>query len=192
MSDRILTFDEVVSLMQALALSSEMIAIDGAPLAGKSTLAERLVAEFGFGLMIIDDFVRAEEEWSGARPSYPYPYFRNDDFANALRALRDEGQCFYYPYDWATGFVSSVPRHVVRDKPLVIEGNSVLDLALVDLYDLRFFIESDPATLWDARGARDGDEWAHHWRDLFLPSVDLYAESKPKTRADYLVKGRGM
>ncbi len=192
MSERILSFDEVAALMETLPLSADMIAIDGLPLAGKSTLAQRLVETFGFGLISIDDFVRPEEDWSSARPAYPYPYFRNEEFAAALQALRGEGQCFYYPFDWEMRFVSPEPRYVVRDKPIIIEGSGVLDPALTAFYDLRFYIESDASSILAARGQRDGDEWAHHWRDLFIPSVELYAATNPAARADLLVKGRGI
>lgn len=192
MSERILSFDEVAALLETLPLSADMIAIDGLPLAGKSTLAERLVSEFGLGLISVDEFVRPEEDWSGAAPAYPFPYFRNEEFAAALRALRHEGQCFFYPYDWEMGFVSPEPRYIVRDKPVIVEGVGVLDPALCDLYDLRFFIESDVSSLWDARTQRDGESWAAHWRDLFIPSAELYAATHPAARADLLVKGRGL
>ena len=192
MSKRLLAFDEVADLLPALVLSTDMIAIDGLPLAGKSTLAARLVEEFSLEVMGIDEFVRPEGEWAGARPSYPFPFFRGEEFASAVRALRENGRCYFCPYDWNTGFVSPEPRYVVRDRPVVIEGTGVLDPALVDLFDLRFFVESDGGSLWQARGRRDGDEWAHHWRELFLPSVELYAATTPQTRADLLVKGRGL
>lgn len=192
MTDRLLSFEEVSALMETLPLSADMIAIDGAPLSGKSTLARNLADMFGLGLLSLDDFVRPEEDWEGALPAYPFPYFRNDEFASVLKALRDEGQCFYYPFDWEIGFVSPEPRFIVRDKPILIEGVSVLDPALTAFYDLRFYVESDLQTPTDAQAARDGGRWADHWRDLFLPSVELYAATEPKTRADFLVKGRGL
>lgn len=192
MSERILTFDEVSALMQTLPLSADMIAIDGAPLSGKSTLAQRLADEFGLGLVRIDDFVRPEDDWNGAQPSYPFPYFRHGEFAAVLKALRDEGQCFYYPFDWEIGFVSPEPRFIVRDKPILIEGVSVLDPALTGFYDLRFYVESDLSTLAAAQAERDGAGWAHHWRDLFMPAAELYRATQPQDRADFLVKGRGL
>jgi uridine kinase len=188
----VLTLDGVEALMRSRRLSADLIAIDGAPLAGKSTLSLRLSDELGFGLMGIDDFVRPEADWRGAQPAYPFPFFRNAEFAHAIRALREEGRCSYHPYDWERGIVSSEPRQVVRDKPIVIEGTSVLDPALVGLYDVKLFVESDPGTLWDARSARDGESWTQHWRELFVPSADLYAATRPRERADFLVKGRGL
>lgn len=192
MSDR-LTFDQVSALLQTLPLSAELIAIDGLPLAGKSTLAAQLVEEFGFGLVGVDDFVAPHEDWpSDIKPAYPFPFSRWEEFRTAVRALRNEGQCFYYPFDWEIGFVSPEPRYVVRDKPIIIEGAGALDPELVACFDLKFFVESDEATLMPARMARDGDVRTEDWTNLYLPSDALYMATKPQDRADFLVAGRGI
>jgi uridine kinase len=157
MSAPLLTFDEAVELIAALPLSAEMIAIDGLPLAGKSTLADRLVEELGFGILRIDDFNHALSDWpADITPGYPFPFVRIDAFHAALRRLRSEGACAYFPMDWDAGYVSPEPRLLFRDKPIVIEGVSVLDPAVLDCYDLKLFVESDRASVLDAMIARDG------------------------------------
>ncbi len=192
MSDRLLTFDDVATLLEALPLSAELIAIDGMPLAGKSTLAARLADHFGFGCISVDDFVRAEEDWpADIAPGYPFPFSRWEEFRMAIRALKNDGQCFYYPFDWEMRFISPEPRYVVRDKPIIVEGVGILDPALIDCYDLKFFIESDVASLLDARLARDGDIRTADWTDLYLPSDDIYLAGRPQDRADFLIAGRG-
>lgn len=185
-----LSFDEAAALLHSIPLSVEMIAIDGLPLAGKSTLAQRLQREFGFALLPIDSFV--QPGWSeNFEPGYPFSYFRLDEFFAAIRALRNEGMCAFYPYDWEGDFISPDAQMIYRDKPIVIEGTSVLDPALAGRYDLRFFVDSDEETLMDARQARDGDASRAAWERLVLPSAAAYLQTNPKERADFIVRGRG-
>lgn len=191
--NRLLTFDEVMGLFDALPLSADIIAFDGLPLAGKSTLAMRLVEDYGFGFISLDDFVKPRDEWpSEITPAYPFPFVRNDELLAAIRALRDEGMCAYYPFDWEGGWVSPDARYVVRDKPIIIEGVGALGPELTQFYDLRFFIESDPVTLMPARLMRDGDVLTDDWLNLYLPSDELYLATNPQARADFLVAGRGL
>ena len=39
--------------------------------------------------------------------------------------------------------------------------------------------------------ARGVDDWETEWRELFLPSVELYLETRPQERASHRVAGRG-
>jgi hypothetical protein len=39
---------------------------------------------------------------------------------------------------------------------------------------------------------RDVGRWATEWRDLFLPSADIYMLSEPISRAELVVAGRGI
>jgi hypothetical protein len=43
----------------------------------------------------------------------------------------------------------------------------------------------------DAAERRGTGRWSQPWRDLFLPSADMYMESHPERRADLIVAGRG-
>jgi uridine kinase len=191
-SKTMLSFDEACALIASLPLSAEMIAIDGLPLAGKSTLAERLAEALGFGLLRIDDFNLALSDWpADIAPGYPFPFVRVEAFRAAVRALRHEGACVYYPMDWDAGYVSPEPRLLFRDKPIVIEGVSVLDPALLDCYDLKLFVESDRESVMDAMIARDGEAHKANWLSMFLPSDDIYMATRPQARADLLIAGRG-
>ena len=64
-----LTFDEAVALV-ASKPEPLLVAIDGLPLSGKTTLALRLVQELGAECLSLDDFVRPRLR--GLRePSHP-------------------------------------------------------------------------------------------------------------------------
>jgi uridine kinase len=185
--------DADAAMAIAARSGARTIAIDGRPVSGKSTLAEPMVAELGAAAIFLDDFVRPESEWRGrVTPGFPFPYIRYGDFiAAAQAALRGEA-CDYPVYDWATGTTGPAARHIAAGARLVIEGVSALHPQLAPLYDLRLWIESDPATTLAASLARGVGDWAAEWRDLFLPSAEIYFETRPWERADYCVAGRGV
>lgn len=69
-----LNFDEIVETVAAKP-KPLLVAVDGLPLAGKSTLAERLVRELGAECLWLDDFMKPEVEWpSRNTPSFPFDY----------------------------------------------------------------------------------------------------------------------
>src|SRR5262249_50726518 len=52
-----------------------LIAIDGLPCSGKSTLTETLARRHGYECLPLDDFIRPETEWpSRVRPAFPFEY----------------------------------------------------------------------------------------------------------------------
>lgn len=186
-----LDFDQAIALVTQTSV--RFIAIDGLPVSGKSTLAERLEQATGAQTIYLDDFVRPEAEWRGkALPSFPFAYIRYNDFVAAVTSLAQAGHCTYHPYDWATGRPSPTARTITRDRPIIIEGVSSLHPALAPLYDLRLWVQSDAPTTLTASLERGVGDWEHEWRDLFMPSVELYLQTDPRSRADRLVKGRGL
>ncbi|WP_048860854.1 uridine kinase family protein [Acidisphaera rubrifaciens] len=188
-----LTFDDVAETLEARIRAARLIAIDGLPCAGKTTLAVHLATRFGLPILAFDDFYRPEHTWPrDIAPSFPYPFIRVDEFRSAITALHAAGGCDYVPFDWTTRCLLADPMPLHPEGPLIVEGCSVLDPVLRPLYDLALFIESDAPSIIEARRFRDGgidDEAA--WRALFLPSVDLYMATQPSLRADVVVRGRG-
>ena len=169
-----------------------LVAIDGLPVSGKSTLADRLITELGLPALFLDDFVLPEAQWPIDRtPAFPFSYMRYDDFLATVRALHRDKTATYHPFDWATGSVSTEPRRLRVGRTVVVEGVSTLHPALSSLYSLRIFVDSDRSTTLAAALARGVGGWEIEWRDWFLPSVDLYMATDPASRADLLVAGRG-
>lgn len=188
-----LRFDEVAAVLRDRIEGSRMIAIDGLPVSGKSTLATRLAAAFDLDVLGFDDFVLPRRmRTRDMAPAYPFPYFRVDAFRQAVRDLHETGACTYQPFNWKTGRISREAATIERRGPLIVEGCSTLDPTLAHHYDLRLFVESDRATLLAARTLRDGRSDATNWRDLYLPSADLYLDTRPQARADFIVAGRGL
>lgn len=186
-----LDFTEAAAL--AATSNARFIAIDGLPVSGKTTLADQVASIIDAEILWLDEFVMPEAGWRGkAQPAFPFAYFRYDDFLQVVITLAQIGRCSYHPYDWATGQTSLDVRTITREQPVIIEGVSSLHPSLLPLYDLRLWVESDPATTLTAALARGVGDWEHEWRHLFMPSVELYLQTDPRSRADHLVKGRGL
>jgi uridine kinase len=170
---------------------SRLIAIDGLPCAGKSTLATQLVDSFGCEAIYLDDFALPPADWASAKVGFPFTYMRYDDFLRAVVTLANTGRCQYAPFDWEKLEISSVTRTVTLDRPVIVEGVASLHPQISPLYSLRFYVESDRGSILATAAARGDAHWHVQWRDLFLPSVDVYMESRPCLRADHVVAGRG-
>lgn len=186
-----LSFDAIEALVLGRP-QLRLVAIDGLPAAGKSTLARRLVETTGGTCVQLDEFVRPQPEWRWRdRPSFPFDYIRYDEFLAAVQDLAATGQCCYRPYDWVSGELAEAERTVQVAGPVFVEGVSALHPGLAPLYDLRVWVASDATTVLQAVRARGMGGWAREWERMFLPSVELYLGTDPVVRADLLAAGRG-
>ena len=140
----------------------------------------------------LDDFIEPEVLWrSRSMPAFPFDYIRYDEFLGAVKALACDGVCRYRLYDWSTARLRDDYRTVRLDKPVIVEGVSSLHPEQALLYDLRLWVESDATTTLRVSLRRGVGAWECEWRNLFLPSVELYEQTKPRERAEYRVAGRG-
>jgi uridine kinase len=183
---------EAVAALAGLEATPKLIAVDGLPLSGKSGLASRLAHRFDWAVLGFDDFFLPPERWPpDIAPAFPFPFFRVDEFRSAVRSLREHGVCCWRPIDWSSLTVQAEPTGIDSGRPVIVEGCSVLDPELSDLYDVRLFVESDRNTLAQAQKARDGENaLSDKWATLFLPSVEFYMWTRPEQRADLIVAGR--
>lgn len=109
----------------------------------------------------------------------------------AVMGLATNGRCSFRPYDFETARIESTVREVRVDRLVIVEGVSALHVDLAPLYDLRIWVESDARSTLAACAQRGFGPWAREWRELFLPSVQLYLLTKPRERADIVARGRG-
>jgi uridine kinase len=184
-------FDDIVRRIEQL-VTPALIGIDGLPCSGKSTLADRLERHFGIETISLDDFVYPESQWPrDARPAFPFEYIRYDEFVRTVETLALTGTATYVPFDWTTFEPAAMPRTVRLDRLALVEGVSALNPVLAPLYGLRIFVESDRSTTIEAALARGVGQGEELWRDLFMPSADLYMLTGPQSRADLIFRGRG-
>lgn len=169
-----------------------LIGIDGLPCAGKSTLVDRLEALAGAQCIYLDDFVLPRSDWASEAPGFPFGYIRYDDFAKAIEDVALHGATRYRPFDWATGKVGAEFKEVNRSAPVIVEGVSALNPDFCAHYDDTVFVESDSASLPSALAKRGYGPWKEEWQTIFLPSVDIYMQTRPRDRASLLVAGRGI
>jgi len=171
-------------------LAPSLIAIDGLPCSGKSTMAKRLSERLGGNCIELDDFVLPQRDWPMAiKPAFPFQYIRYAAFVEAVQALSTVGVCSFRPFDWTSWEISTELRTVTRDAPVIVEGVSSLNPTLSPLFDIRLFVESDRSTTLQTAMQRGVGPWEREWADLFLRSVDLYMATEPQKRADVLVLG---
>jgi len=187
------TQDEVLAYVSR-PLTRPLVGIDGLPCSGKTTLAARMVDLFNFDGIAVDEFLLPEEHWPArCRPAFPFPYIRYDEFLNAVLSLAETGRCTYLPFDWETLEISTRPREVsLADGPVIVEGISALVPLLCRVYGAKIFIESDRNTVLDVAKTRALGLWAREWGELFIPSTDMYMQTRPEERADFVVAGRGL
>lgn len=186
---------EMIEMPQLLALvaGKRTIAIDGLPVSGKSTLSDHLQAHLGATCLYLDDFVLPESLWPRPhQPAYPFPYIRYAEFLVKATALAQNRTCTYQPYDWASGQLAAPRTLQAGSAPVIIEGVSAFCATLSPLFDLRIWVQSDSTTMLAAAHRRGIGSWQGHWRDYFLPSVELYLATNPFTRADAIFRGRGI
>lgn len=184
-------FEDIVRRIDLLT-SPALIAIDGLPCSGKSTLAERLERHFGIESVYLEDFVLPASAWPRPlKPAFPFEYMRYAEFVGTVKALACSGVGSYAPFDWSKLDIAETTRTVRLDKPVIIEGVSALNPVLAPLYGLCLFVESDRSTTFQAALDRGVGDWVDEWQTLFLPSADLYMRTDPKSRADMIFAGRG-
>lgn len=180
------------AIAQIKSCQPSLIAIDGLPCSGKTTLAELLQRRLEVDYVGLDEFILPEQDWvSRNKPTFPFEFIRYEEFVSAIRSLATIGECSFYPFDFDTLIISQQSRTVTVAKPVVIEGVSSLNPTLCPLYDIRIFVDSDRTTTLQAAIQRGVGHWETEWRELFLPSVDLYMLTEPQNRADLIVAGRG-
>lgn len=169
-----------------------LIALDGRPCSGKTTLARELEKVLDAQVLYLDEFFIPPSQWpQNKTPRFPFFYFRYEEFVKGITLLAAGRPFSYFKYDPEIAGLSSELTVINPDKIILVEGVSTLNPELVDLYFKKIWIISDLKTEFDAIVEREGEKHIDLWKNYYLPSIDVYCSSKPWLRADILYAGRG-
>lgn len=169
-----------------------LIAIDGRPGSGKTTLAMQLAEALNAQAIYLDEFFIPQEQWpADAKPIFPFFYFRYQEFLDGIKALAAGKPFAYYSYDWQTNGVSKEATTITPDRIVIVEGVSTLNEQLANLYYKKIWVASDPKTEFGAISTREKGANLNLWKNIYIPSVDIYCEQKPWEKADIIYAGRG-
>ena len=171
-----------------------LVAIDGRPCSGKTTLTLALAERLGAQTYFLDEFYLPPTQWpKNIQPGFPFPYFRYDEFVTGIQTLARGNPFKYFAYDFETGELAHSPTEISPSgKPILVEGVSVLNPVLLTNYHKKVYVVSDPSSERDRILSREKGRSKELWETLYLPSVDLYSKTCPWKNADILFAGRGV
>jgi len=131
--DRVSVEEAVIRISQQA--QPPLIAIDGLPCSGKSTLLVKLKERVDLDCIYLDEFVLPEEHWrSRSQPAFPFQFIRYNAFLHAVKTLAATGRCSYYPFDWNTLSTSEHRRNVRLTNRSSLKGVITQPSALLSLW----------------------------------------------------------
>lgn len=170
MADRILREAE----RRAAEARPVLIALDGRCASGKTTLAARLQAACGCGVVHLDDFFLRPEQRTQERYAAPGGNVDHERFlSEVLLPLRRGEAAWYRPYDCADRRLTD-PIRVEPSPVLVAEGSYSCHPALWPHYDLRVFLTVPPEEQLRRVAARSGPQAAEVFRTRWIPLEERY------------------
>ena len=172
-----------------------LVAIDGPGGAGKSTLARLLKEQLktlGWLVAVVthDDFYlpshqRENQQRGVIGCDFDWERLR-DQVLTPIRAGRS---AHYQRYDWETDVLAEW-RTISASDVVLVEGVYTMRRELVNLYDLKIWVEC-PKAIRLARGiARDGEKARTIWKQDWMPKEDDYVKTHlPHERANLSING---
>lgn len=173
---------KVTAAIQAVQALNPVVLIDGRSGAGKSSLAQALVAAWPLQgrvqLVALDSIYPG---WDGlaegaerAREQVLVPHGRG------VIGL-------WQRYDWATGEYAET-QAVDPSLPLIVEGSGLLTPVTARLADVRVWLESPAPARKQRALARDGDTYRPHWDRWALQEDAHMADHFPARCADIALR----
>lgn len=189
-----MNFEQLLKQLQPFPSQQPiLIAIDGRPCSGKTTLTMQLEQALNAQSIYLDEFFIPRRQWpEDHSPRFPFFYFHYEEFINGIKSLAAGKPFSYHAYDWQMDAPSITTTTITPVGVILVEGMSVLNLELVNLYYKKIWVDSDRATEMATIEAREKGTNLNLWTNIYLPSVDIYCKQKPWERADIIYKGRGL
>ncbi len=151
-----------------------LAAIDGRCGSGKTTLAARLAAKYGCGVVHMDDFYLRKEQRSAERYAEPGGNVDRERFLEEMLAPLSKGEpAVYRPLICSGLYLGDevrLPRHALT----VIEGSYSCHPALASHYDLKIFLDVSPDVQLERIARRNGAEKLESFKKMWIPLEETY------------------
>ena len=178
----------------------KIIAIDGRSAAGKTTLAEELLAVTGGDILHMDDFFLPPELRTAQRYSEPGGNIHRERFQEEiLPFLRNESIVKYRRFDCQKGAYDAnllsldTSRTVIIEgayRTVIIEGAYSLLPVFGKYYDISIFVDIDPERQLERIRKRNGKEKAEVFRTKWIPLEEAYIKAYSIDKsADLIIDG---
>ncbi len=155
-----------------------LLAIDGRCGSGKSTLAKGLASRYTAAVVHMDDFFLRPEQRSLERLSQPGGNVDWERFIQQvllpLKEGRDEFE--YQRYDCSRQKLGQTV-HILRSPLMIVEGAYSVHPRFGDIYDIRIFMDIDPAAQRERILKRNGPKMLSRFVDDWIPKEEAYFET---------------
>lgn len=167
----------LLECMSSLVERPGVIAIDGRAASGKSTLALKLQAITGAGLVHMDDFFLPGELRTEARLAEPGGNVHSERFlAEAVPQLRNGEAFSYRTFDCSTMQMGG-NRDVVPSEWRIVEGSYSCHPKHGDIYDIKVFCDISPEEQMGRILERNGEEMASMFKSSWIPMEEAYFDA---------------
>ncbi len=172
------SFCELLPLLLKMAIlptdQVSVVAVDGRSASGKTTLAEKLSAVTGAGIIHMDDFflppnLRTAERFAVPGGNVHYERFQQE----VLPYLRDSAPFSYRRFD-CSQMDYGESRQVKESQWRIVEGAYSQQPALQEYMDLRVFADVDKETQMQRIRRRNGAVRAEQFAARWIPLEEAY------------------
>ena len=164
-----------------------LIALDGRCASGKTTLAGKLAARYGWKVVHLDDFFLRPEQRTEERYATPGENVDHERFLEeVLLPLRSGQAARYRAFDCKAQRLSEEEKIMTPDGVTIIEGAYSCHPSLWNQYDLRVFLSVGREEQLRRIEQRNGAEQLAVFRDKWIPLEERYfAAFQIEQRCDY-------
>ncbi len=170
------TADSIIKCVNQRLKEKEniVVAIDGRCASGKTTLAKVLQERLSCVVIHMDDFFLRPEQRTQKRLAEPGGNVDKERILEeVIKPLKRREDFSYCPYDCHTQSFKT-PVQVKRNPVTIIEGSYSAHPYLWENYDLHIFLDVDKETQYKRICARNGEEMAERFTNLWIPLEETY------------------
>jgi uridine kinase len=172
--------EKIINEINDLALSKKIfiVAIDGMPGGGKSTLLKHFQKNMNnIQIIRMDDFynpLQERDDWEKLKKE-------------ALEPLRKNKIAKYKIYDWQKSkIVDSIP--ILPNGIIFVEGICSMKRDLINFYDYKVWVDCPPEVGLKRALKRDKNYKKDLWINKWIPeTIDYIKKEKPYLKADVIV-----